>query len=272
MRIAVLADIHGNLPAFEAAAAHAAAQRVDHTLIAGDIVVGSPDSLACWRFAQSLGYPILRGNHERYVAHYGTPQAGAQWNTEQFAPVRWAVGEFSDEERRALGELPPTLRVPGADDLLVVHASLRDDRDTVAAYTPEEQLAPMFPGLRERVVVRAHNHLGQIRLWSDRMIVTAGSVGLPLDGAPTAQYLIIEGGGSGWRVYHQSVPYDLDATLRRFHETGYLEATGPMGRLYMREVATAGPQIVPFLRAYARWSRDGDIALADAVDKFLTRY
>ena len=91
MRIAILADIHGNLPAFEAALDHASRQRVDRTIVAGDIVNGSPDSAACWRLARSLGYPIVRGNHERYVARYGTAAGDPAWLSEQFAPVRWTL-------------------------------------------------------------------------------------------------------------------------------------------------------------------------------------
>lgn len=55
MRIAVLADIHGNLPAFEDALKHVSQQKVDQIILAGDIVNGSPDSKACWSLAMSLG-------------------------------------------------------------------------------------------------------------------------------------------------------------------------------------------------------------------------
>jgi predicted phosphodiesterase len=53
MRIAVLADIHGNLPAFEAALAHSRRQAVDHLVIAGDLINGAPDSRLCWQLAQT---------------------------------------------------------------------------------------------------------------------------------------------------------------------------------------------------------------------------
>jgi predicted phosphodiesterase len=270
MRIAVLADIHGNLLAFEAALDHVMRQRVDHLVIAGDIVVGAPDSAACWRLAQRLHRPIVRGNHERYVAHYGTPKAAPAWSTEQFAPVHWAAAQLTAEERRTLDDLPLTLRIDGVPDLLIVHASARSDRDTIAAHTPAAHLSEMFPAVQERVIVRAHNHVAQVRLWDDRLIVTAGSVGLPLDGNPTAQYVILEQRAVGWRIQHHAVPYDVDATLQRFHASGYLEAAGPMARLFMREVATASYHIVPFLRAYERWSAHEDLPLAAAVERFLT--
>ena len=271
MRIAILADIHGNLPAFEAALDHVARQHVDRTIIAGVVVVGAPDSAACWRLAQTLHCPIVRGNHERYVAHFGRPDAPAEWATERFAPVRWGVDQLEEAEIAAIEVLPPYVRLPELPDLLVVHASLRADRDSIMPYTSDQQLAEMFPNLPERWIVRAHNHLGQVRLWEDRTIMTAGAVGLPLDGSPTAQYLLLEQRAGGWRIMHQSVQYDLDAALRRFRETGYLDAAGPMARLFMREVATASHQIVPFLRAYDRWSAREPLPLDQAVERFLSQ-
>jgi len=269
MRIAVLADVHGNLYAFEAALADVRRQGVDHLVLLGDITVGSPDAAACWQLACSLNCPSIWGNHERYVAYYGTAQADPRWQGEQYAPVGWAVSQLSEAERREMRDLPHLYRTPDAPGVLFLHASVRSDRDTVAAHTPSDRLREMYPGVRETLIVRGHNHVGQIRLWDGHTVVTAGSVGLPLDSYPTAQYLMLERKGPGWEITHCSVPYDVDAAVRRFEETGYLDAVGPMGRLFQREVATASHQIVPFLRAYARWSSEERISLADAVARYL---
>jgi predicted phosphodiesterase len=269
MRIAVLADVHGNRYAFEAALAHVRQQGVDQMVLLGDIVVGSPDAAACWQLARSLGCPSIWGNHERYVVCYGTAEADPRWQGEQYAPVQWAASQLSEAERCEMRALPHLYRTPDAPDVLFCHASTRSDRDTVAAHTPSDRLREMYPDVTEALIVRGHNHVGQVRSWDGHTIVTAGSVGLPLDSYPTAQYLTLEQEGQGWQITHHSVPYDVDAAVRRFVETGYLDAVGPMGRLFQREVATASYQIVPFLRAHARWSSEGTISLAGAVARFL---
>jgi putative phosphoesterase len=266
MRIAILADIHGNLTAFEAALEQVQSQQVDHLIIAGDIVLGAPDSAACWRLAESLSCTILRGNHERYVFDYGTPAADSSWATLQYAPLQWSAAQFSEAERQALRQLPLSIRL---EDLLIVHASLRNDRDSVTAYTADADLALMFPEVTERYIVRGHNHLCTVRPWREQFIITAGSVGLPLDGNPTAQYLLLEQHATGWHIHHQSVPYDIQATLRRFSETGYLETAGPMARLFLREVLTATPHFVPFLRLYRQWSQQEALTLEAALIRFL---
>lgn len=269
MRIAVIADIHGNLPAFEAVLADLRHKHVDRLIIAGDVVNCGPDSLACWELACSLGCPILRGNHERYVALYNTPAGDPAWLEPQFAPVRWAAAQFSDAERPKLWQLPAWIRLEDAPDVLIVHGSLRDDRDAVHAATSDAELLAMFPDTPETTIVRGHQHTAAVRLWGHKTIITAGAVGLALTGLVEAQYVILERTPQGWSIQHQSIPYDVVAAVQRFHSTGYLEEAGPVARLYMREVATSSYQIVPFLRLYRQWRTHTEISLAAAVERFL---
>jgi hypothetical protein len=215
---------------------------------------------------------MLRGNHERYVVHYGTPRAPAEWVKERFGPLRWAVAQFSAAERATIEALPLYLRLPEAPGLLLVHASLRDDHDTVAAHTPENVLAEMFPGVPEPLIVRGHNHHSRVRLWQKGIIVTAGAVGLPLDGDPEAQYVLLDQEKTGWKIRHQVAPYDVESAVQRFFTTGYLAAAGPVGRLYLREIVTASYQIVPFLRAYERWNKAAPLSLSQGVERFLNQY
>lgn len=269
MRIAILADIHGNLPALEAALADVARLQVDQLVILGDIVVGSPDSLACWERVKGLRCSVLRGNHERYVFDLDTERARPEWSTQQFAPVRFAAQQLGVQQREELARLPPTLKLRGCEDVLFVHASARNDNDLVFPYTTDEALEPMFAGATEPWLVRGHNHFASVRLWGHRKIVTVGAVGLPLDGTPAAQFTVMEKRGGEWRVNHRCARYDVRETLRRFQESGYLDTAGPIARLYFREVMTASFHMIPFLRFYGELkTREPEISLESAVTRF----
>ncbi|MCB0062386.1 MAG: metallophosphoesterase family protein [Caldilineaceae bacterium] len=273
MRIAVLADIHGNLPAFETALTHLRRHAPDLLVIAGDIVVGSPDSYACWQLVQSLDCPIVRGNHERYLSHFGTEQADPLWLTEQFLPVQWAVQQFRDDERQAIAQLPLALRLVEAPDLLIVHASEVSDTTSLPLHTTSAKLTEIFGDASEQTIVRGHNHIPRTHPWGRRQIVTTGSVGLPLEGRIAAQYVLLDQGGDGWEAHHQSVAYPVEQTLQRFAETDYVAQTGPMGRLFQREVATASYHFVPFLRYYKAWrEEEPGLALGVALERFLTHF
>jgi predicted phosphodiesterase len=272
MRIAILADIHGNLPAFEAVLRHLRQQTPDLVIIAGDIVIGAPDSVACWQLAQSLACPIVRGNHERYLSLLGTPQGDSAWLTEQFKPVQWAAAQFTAAERATIAALPLTLALPAAPDLLVVHAAARSDRENLPPSKPDAEIAAMFPAVQERWIVRGHDHIARTQIWRDKVIITSGSAGLPIDGNPAAQYMLLDATAQGWQVQHQAVDYNLRATLERFAATNYVAETGVMGRLFLREAATATPHFVPFLRLYHQWKQEAPLSLQEALDRYLTRY
>ncbi len=268
MRIAILADIHGNLHALQAVLEHVAKLRADRIVVAGDMVVGSPDSPACWELVKSLRCPVLRGNHERYVYDLGTERAKAEWSQPQFGPVQYAAEKLGVTARRELAALPATLLLPDAPDVRFFHGSARNDTDLIFPYTSDEAIAPMFEGVRERWLVRGHNHYAGVRLWGDRRIVTVGSVGLPLDGTPAAQYSMLELGRAGWSLQQYSVSYDVDAAVRRFVDSGYIEEAGPVARLFMREVETAAFHILPFLKW---WKTCPTSPLAEAVHRFMLR-
>jgi predicted phosphodiesterase len=272
MRIAILSDIHGNLPAFEAALDHVRQQAVDQLIIAGDLINGAPDSRACWELAQTLDCTILRGNHERYVFDFDSPDAPLLWKSEQFGPVQWTVAQFTPAERQTLAALPFALRLAHAPELLFVHSSLRRDNENLQSFTPDAEISAAFAGAEERLIVRGHDHWSQVRLWAGRTIVTAGSVGMTLDEEPTARYLLLERRAGQWHFQHQAVPYDVEAVVERFYCTGYLKTAGPMARLLLREIALASPHVVPFLRFYAQWSAQEPITLSAAVDRFLRMY
>ena len=270
MRIAALSDVHGNLAALEAVLADIASLGVDHIVFCGDMVLGAPDDRACWKLARETTEYVVRGNTEGFVARFGTREAEPRWTTERFGPLHWTVDQFSDEERRELGQLPLTLKIPGVPDVLFYHASPRNDRDLWRSHSPDQELEEYFGGVAEEVLVGGHNHTQQIRAWRGHTLTICGSVGGTDDWSAGAQYLLLEQQGSTWEAVHRNVPYDMDSTLQRFVETDYVASAGPMGRLMLRALATRTNQVMPFLAWYK--PRTSHISLADAVDAFLNFY
>lgn len=274
MRLAVLADAHGNLPAFEAALAAARRAAPDLLVIAGDVVNGAPDSRACWQLARAEADLLLRGNHERYAIDRGTPAGDPAWFGPRFRPLAWTVAELDgllDDVRVA----PIEARVDEA--VYVMHAAPGDDHVAVFPWTPDAELAPRLAGVDAELLVRAHNHLPFHRTLPDgRLLVSAGAVGLALAGRPEAQWVLLTRERASWRVEHRSEPYDVAATLRRFDDSGYIDAAGPIGTLFRREVATGAHQLVPFMRFEHAWRTqrgpilDDDANLETALAAFLS--
>ncbi|MCB0000669.1 MAG: metallophosphoesterase, partial [Anaerolineales bacterium] len=99
MKIAILSDIHGNLPALEAVADDIARWQPDQVIVNGDIVNRGPCSLDCLTFAQARAHDsawhLLRGNHEDFVLGCGapdSPRSGPNYDIIQFA--HWAYEQL----------------------------------------------------------------------------------------------------------------------------------------------------------------------------------
>lgn len=267
MRLAVLADVHGNLPALEAALERLEALRPDRILHLGDVVNGAPDSAACWRLLATRGVLGVRGNHERYVLESAADRperAPTEWG-----PSRWAAAQLTGDELAALAALPERLELPGGLEL--VHASPRHDRDHLFPDPDPAELREKFASARAPTVLRGHNHVGFEARLPGLHVIALGSVGLPLEGDARARCALVEGDDAGgWRVTRLALRYDVARALRRFDETGYLEAAGPMARLFRAEVATGRSHVVPFARAVARWrAAEPGLSLEAGLERFL---
>lgn len=261
-----MSDVHGNLQALEAVLEHAQKQNVDQIIIAGDLVNLLADSRACWDLVKSLNLPMVRGNHERYVFHYNTPFAHPNWYGESFKGLPLIVAEFSDDERKEMAALPLHLHF---DDLLIVHASYRDDYDSICLETPVDELEEMFAGSSERLIVRGHNHHGFCVKFSDRHIESLSSAGLPLDGTPPAKYVIIEKQKEGWTIHHQQVIYDHASAVKRLETSIFMEQGGPIYRIFLRELVTSRGHVIRFWNEYETWSQNKTLTLEQAINAFL---
>jgi predicted phosphodiesterase len=267
MRMAVIADIHGNIDALGAVLEDIEKQKVDEIVVAGDIVIGSPHSLMCWQKIQSLTCPVIRGNHERYLFDFDAPDAPASWTTERYAPIRQAHQQFSKEDIDAMRKLPAHLTI---DDLLIVHASFRNDVDAVKD-SSEKELEAMFAPSTEAFIVRAHNHVWFEREWQTRKIFSIGSVGLPLNGDHRAQYAIAEKSHGAWHLEKCAVAYDVEKAVRHY-ESGYFDVAGPVGKLFRQELITARHELTPFWKQYTEVIDKGELRLEQAVSRYLEEY
>ena len=273
MKFAALADIHGNLAALKAVLNDIEKEAVDLLLVLGDIINGAADSRACWELIQSLDCPVLRGNHERYIFDLNSPHAPELWHSQRFKPVQWTHKQFTKEEHKQMADLPASLCIEDLSGVRFVHSTMRSDSENMPPSTPKALAAEMFEGAKESLIVRGHNHLHFEYNFAAHKVICVGSTGLPLMGNTLAQYTIFEQQTSGdWEHTFKSIPYDVEATIQRFYDSGFLEEAWPMSRLLLREVATGTHYMVPYIRDSKKWSKDGALDLEKGIENFLNCY
>ncbi|HUS15439.1 MAG TPA: metallophosphoesterase [Chloroflexia bacterium] len=249
-RIAVLADIHGNLPALEAVAADLAQFQPDAVVVAGDIVSWGPSSLEVLDLVTSHGWAVIRGNHEYYVLDYGTPRARPEWHDpRQFPQLPDLHRQLAGRWLRTIAAWPDTLqlRLADAPPLRIVHGTPASPWAPMYPDAPAEHLAALLGGVEETTVVAAHTHLPMDRVVDRWHLINPGSVGVPLDGIFGAAYAILEGSPAGWQAEIRRIPFDYEALFATFRARQWVERYGVGGRLAVEEFRTARPWIHPFL-------------------------
>jgi putative phosphoesterase len=273
MRVAILADIHGNLAALEAVADDIARWRPDAVAVAGDIVNRGPRSLACLRFVQARaadsGWRVIRGNHEDYVIDVARRPDLRPPGLEGAvrANVRWTRTQLGDAAAE-LELLPERLSLEGpGGELRVVHASMRHNRDNILPDTPEDELRLQIAPAPPAIAV-GHTHRPLVRRVDETLVVNVGSVGMPFDGDVRASYGRLEWRG-GWEAQIVRVPYDRRRTLRDFEEQAFLRDGGPAAPVVFDEFLTAHPRLSGFITGYGQAVLAGALTPREAARRYL---
>lgn len=270
-RIAVLSDVHGNVPALEAAIADLAAQAVDEVLVGGDLVGRGPQGSAVVRRIAELGWRSIRGNHEEYLLELRRDEAPRDpLHPVELAAASWMADELGEDELAWIARLPFTLTAATDAGLRLVHGSPLSTREGIGPWLSDRRVGEHLDRVREDLLVCAHTHRPLHRRVNGGQVVNVGSVGLPFNGDRRAQYAIFERGpDGGWTVEPRKVPYDVARTLAIYERSGFDEAGGITARLLRLELEHASPVLVPFLRWSAAHGEQPD---AEAVAAFLAVY
>jgi diadenosine tetraphosphatase ApaH/serine/threonine PP2A family protein phosphatase len=228
MRIAVISDIHANIPALDAVLADLDGS-FDGLWATGDIVGygAEPDAVvARLRAADAVA---VRGNHD----HVAVGNPGADWfNPTARAAIQWTATTIRPDTRDWLAGLPEERDVSG---WRLVHGS---PRQPLWEYIVDAGVAAEV--MREvpiEVGVFGHTHLpaafveegGRVRslpvgddlnveLGERRALLNPGSVGQPRDGDPRASYLVIDTVEK--RATWHRVPYDIETAAARIRDAG----------------------------------------------------
>lgn len=265
---AVVADLHGNLPALEAVLADLERVQPDHVVVAGDFVNRGPQSGAVLDRVIPLGFPSISGNHDTWLASLARGHSHPpEWETSWWTPVRRAVAELTTAHVAYLDALPFSMCVelPGAAPVRVVHGSPRNNREGMGRLRSDADVGESLAGVEERTVIAAHIHYPYERHVAGRHVVVVGAVGCPFNGDINAQYGLFTWDGAAWRFEHRSIPYDHEPVFEAWRDGGYLADGSLSSALMMREHQTARTQYVPFWE----WAMEYNLPLTrDSYERF----
>ena len=212
MRLAVLSDVHSNLPALEAVLADVDRIAPEGIWVAGDLVGYNPWPNEVLELLQKRRVRAIRGNHDRAVlggeafAFNELAAVAVKWTRIHLAPA--GVSYLKDLEDRIHGTMPEGV-------VAMYHGSPRNDDEYIFPWAADESIVRTAGA---PFVILGHTHLPMALSFRSGLLVNPGSVGQPRDGDPRAAWGILDLARKTFAV--RRVPYDIDAVAAEIRKTG----------------------------------------------------
>ena len=273
MKLAILSDIHGNLPALQTVTAHIEQWKPDHVIVNGDVVNRGTQPTECLQLLLAKEWQITEGNHEGYVnGLYQTEATETPIESALNQHCRWHIQQLGDAVQAVQG-LPTiiSLHDPLGGEIRVTHGSMLGNRAGIYPYHTNNDIIHRM-GEPPKVFCVGHTHRPFIRQVNGTTVINSGAVGLPFDGDWHACYTQLHWHNGEWQAELVRLPYDRPAAERTFYETGFLAEGGEMVRLFLRELQISRPLVFSWTNRYLQAVKDGEISIADSIGRTLTHY
>jgi putative phosphoesterase len=220
-RVAVITDIHANLPALEAALERIEQLGIERIFCGGDLVGYGPHPNEVCALIEQRGIPTIYGNYDYAIAR-DLSDCGCAYVTPHDREigqlsVEWTLANTGQAAKDLMRELPFDLRleIDGAA-VHLVHGSPRK----VNEYLFEDKPASLYERLaaaeEAAMLVFGHTHKPWVREFGGVRFVNCGSVGKPKDGDPRGAFAVLTAG----EATIERVPYDARSVAARVRQVG----------------------------------------------------
>lgn len=242
--VAVLSDVHGVLPVLEAVLAEPDVQAADLVVVTGDHASGpQPCAVLDRLLAEGDRLRLVKGNADRELVAL---RRGENITIpDEITP--WAAAQLTRDQVELLAELPHPLiiDVQGFGPVVFCHGSPRQDDELVLVDSPMSRWHAAFSDLPpdHRTVVCGHTHMPFTRLVDRRLVVNAGSIGMPYGRAGGSWALLRDGGVS---LRHTRI--DVDAAVDAVVTGSEYPARQSWAEEYVRAVNSDADAIAAFTR------------------------
>jgi putative phosphoesterase len=224
-RVAVITDIHGNLPALGAALTRIEELGIERVYCGGDLVGYGPRPNEVCALIEQRGIPTIYGNYDYAIARdlddCGCAYIDAHDREVGQRSVEWTLAHTGAQAKDFMRELPFDLRFDvGATVVHLVHGSPRK----VNEYLFDDKPASLYERLAASedadVLVFGHTHKPWVHEYGDVVFVNCGSVGKPKDGDPRGAFAVLREGGAGIEVTIERVADDAEAVAAEIRAAG----------------------------------------------------
>ena len=230
MKYAIIADIHGNLDAFQVVLDDIRAQNATNIVCLGDVVGYNARPKECLKIVRDMNIPTVKGNHDEYCSSDSQLEG---FNPHAADAVHWTRNQLDEEEKKWLRELKYTRM---AANFTMVHATL-DAPDRWGYVFDKLAAAASFPYQTTQMCFFGHTHV-PVAFMRDTVVrggtyskfkidpskkyfINVGAVGQPRDNNPKAAYVIFD--MDAGTIELRRLEYDIAAAQAKIREAGLPE-------------------------------------------------
>ena len=231
MKVALIGDVHANLPALEAVLAHAHEAGVQEIWHVGDFVgYGAfPDQVVDRLRREDV--PSIVGNYDLKVLKFKKKRD--KWRRskrpEKWLAFKWAYENLSKKSRKYLRSLPQEIRMEVMGKrILLTHGSPASNEEPLTPDTPQQRLHELAKIENADVIVCGHSHQPFTRQAGGVCFINTGSVGRPDDGDPRTAYAILYIEPELFQVRHYRLEYDVARAVAAIRKHELPEAFAQM--------------------------------------------
>jgi putative phosphoesterase len=224
-RVAVITDIHANLPALQAVLKAIDRTGVDVVYCGGDLVGYGPHPNEVCRLIEERGIPTIYGNYDYAIAR-DLEDCGCAYRDQHDRELRqrsveWTLAHTDRRSKDFMRGLPFDLRLElGNERVRLVHGSPRKVNEYLFADKPARTFERIAAGADCDVLVFGHTHQPWINEYGGVLFVNCGSVGKPKDGDPRAAFAVLELDAGEVAAAIERVEYDAEAVGREVAAAG----------------------------------------------------
>jgi putative phosphoesterase len=221
----VITDIHGNLPALEAALKRIQELGIETVYCGGDLVGYGPWPNEVCRLISERDIPTIYGNYD-YAIGRNLEDCGCAYRDSHDRElgeqsVAWTLEHSDQRSKDFMRALPFDLQFKlGGKRIRLVHGSPRKVNEYLFEEKPPRTFERIAAGADCDVLVFGHTHKPWVDTYGDVLFVNCGSVGKPKDGDPRGSFAVLEAGAEGVRPRIERFAYDADFVARRVAESG----------------------------------------------------
>ena len=209
-RLALMGDVHANLPALRAVLDAIAGAGMTRGVCTGDLVMRGPDPEGVVEAVRRLGWPCVVGNTDKKVAQrVARPKDHPK--AQRVGSRAWTTNQLSKGSLAYLAGLPMVWRLTLKDcRVAIVHGAPDDPRQAVEEHTPKADIRRLIASLGgPDCIVYGHTHRPSVREVDGCLLVNPGSVGEALEGDLRPRWAWLEARRNGLRAHLEAVDAPL---------------------------------------------------------------